>query len=76
MRDWALGNEDWVSMAVPSDGSYDIPEGVQYSYPVIVKGDGGYEIVEGLDVNSFSREKMESTKAELFSERAEVEEML
>ena len=45
MRDWALGSEDWVSMVVPSDGSYDINEGVQYSYPVIVKGDGGYEIV-------------------------------
>lgn len=45
MRDWVIGADDWVSMAVPSDGSYDVPEGVQYSYPCECSGDGTYKIV-------------------------------
>lgn len=75
MRDWALGSEEWVSMAVPSDGSYDVPEGVQYSYPCKVSG-GKYEIIQGLELDAYSLEKLAETKDELFAERAEVEDML
>lgn len=70
MRDWALGSDgdNWVSMAVPSDGSYDIPEGLVYSFPVICsKGD--YEIVQGLEISEFSRTMMSATQAELEEER-------
>ncbi len=75
MRDWALGtNGGWVSMAVASDGSYGIAEGIVYSYPVICK-DGDFEVVQGLDVNAFSRERMEATEAELREERAAVEHL-
>mgnify|MGYP001814427443 CR=1 FL=1 len=76
MRSWALGTKsgDWVSMAVPSDGSYDISEGVIYSYPCTCS-DGSYEIVQGLEVSDFSRDKMRSTDQELREERAAVEEL-
>ena len=74
MRDWALGTPDgeWVSMAVPSDGSYGIEPGVIYGYPCTCK-DGKYEIVQGLEINEFSRAKMDATEAELREERAAVE---
>jgi malate dehydrogenase len=77
MRDWALGTAegDWVSMAVPSDGSYGIPEGVVYSYPVTCNG-GRYEIVQGLEADDFSRERMTITERELREERAAIEELL
>ncbi|MCB9377453.1 MAG: malate dehydrogenase [Holophagales bacterium] len=77
MRNWALGSRenDWVSMAVPSDGSYGIAPGVVYSYPCICKG-GDYEIVQGLEVDAWSREKMDATEAELREERAAVEALL
>ena len=77
MHDWALGTPDgdWVSMAVPSDGSYDIAEGVIYSYPVRCSS-GDYEIVQGLDINDFSRERMTATEAELREERAAIESLL
>ena len=77
IRDWTLGTPDgdWVSMAVPSDGSYGIPEGVIYSYPCVCKN-GKYEIVQGLDIDDFSREKMRLTDQELREERAAVEELL
>ncbi len=70
MRNWALGTPqgDWVSMAIPSDGSYGIPEGLVYSYPCICK-DGDFEIVQGLDINEFSRSKMDATAKELAEER-------
>ncbi|MNL85418.1 malate dehydrogenase [compost metagenome] len=58
-------------MAVASDGSYGVPEGLMYSYPVTTSG-GNWEIVEGLEVNDFSRRKMDATAAELFDERAAV----
>ncbi len=75
MRDWALGtNGGWVSMAVASDGSYGIAEGIVYSYPVTCK-DGDFEVVQGLDVNAFSRERMDATEAELREERAAVEHL-
>jgi len=69
MRDWIYGTPagDWVSMAIPSDGSYGIDEGVIYSYPVEVK-DGRYSIIQGLDINDFSREKMDATDKELREE--------
>ncbi len=77
MRDWTLGTPDgdWVSMAVPSDGSYGIGEGVIYSYPCVCKN-GDYEIVQGLEVSDFSREKMLATDQELREERASVEDLL
>ncbi|MDH4072485.1 MAG: malate dehydrogenase [Gammaproteobacteria bacterium] len=77
VRDWALGTpkNDWVSMGVPSDGSYGIAEGIVYSYPVRCSG-GRYEIVNGLSINEFSRRRMEATEAELREERAAIESLL
>jgi len=76
MHDWALGsNGEVVSMAVPSDGSYGIKEGVIYSFPVICKN-GDYEIVQGLDIDDYSREKMSATEKELREERDAVKELL
>ncbi len=66
---------DWVSMAVPSDGSYGIPEGVIYSYPVTCKS-GEYGIVQGLDINEFSRGKMQATHRELLEEREGVKDLI
>ncbi|MBH97628.1 MAG: malate dehydrogenase [Rhodospirillaceae bacterium] len=78
VRDWALGTtgNDWVSMAVASDGSYGIEEGVVYSYPVKCAGDGSYEIVQGLSIDEFSRERMDVTNAELREEKKNVEDLL
>jgi malate dehydrogenase len=77
VRDWALGSApgDWVSMAVPSDGSYGISEGIVYSFPVRC-ADGRYEIVQGLDVSEFSRERMTATEQELLEERNDVRDLL
>ena len=77
MRSWALGTADgdWVSMAVPSTGAYGIEPGIIYSYPCTC-ANGDYTIVEGLDVDAFSREKMDATDAELREERAAVEHLL
>ena len=70
IRDWIMGTPegDWTSMAVPSDGSYGIPEGLTYSFPVTCKN-GEYEIVQGLEIDDFSRERMEITQKELEEER-------
>lgn len=77
MHDWALGTPDgdWVSMAVPADGSYGIGEGVMYSYPVTCKG-GRCEIVQGLSVDEFSRARMDATHRELLEERDGVKELI
>jgi malate dehydrogenase len=77
VRDWSLGtvSGDWVSMAVPSDGSYGIPEGVVYSYPVTCRN-GGYEIVQGLAIDDFSRRRMQGTLSELQEERDGVKDLL
>jgi len=77
MHDWVLGTpgDDWVSMAIPADGSYGIEPGVIYSYPVRCSG-GNYEIVQGLDIDDFSRARMDATEAELREERAAVEALL
>jgi malate dehydrogenase len=77
VHDWALGTagDDWVSMGVASDGSYDIAEGVVYSYPVrCVRGE--YQIVQGLAIDDFGRGKMTATETELREERAGVTELL
>ncbi|HZP11202.1 MAG TPA: malate dehydrogenase, partial [Nevskiaceae bacterium] len=76
MRDWALGsNGKWVSMGVPSDGSYGIKPGVVYGYPCTTKN-GKYEIVQGLEVDAFSRARMDATEKELREERAAIEDLL
>ena len=77
MHDWALGTpaDDWVSMAIPADGSYGIEPGVIYSYPVRCQ-DGKYEIVQDLAINDFSRDRMQATEAELREERAAIESLL
>ncbi len=77
VRDWSLGSRDgdWVSMGVPSDGSYGIPEGVLYGYPVTCKG-GKYEIVKGIEVSDFSRKRMDATLKELHEERDGVKHLL
>lgn len=77
MRDWALGSasDDWVSMGVYSDGSYGIEEGLIYSFPCVCKN-GNWEIVQGLEVDDFSREKMQATEQELKEERDAVKSLL
>ncbi|MCL4147586.1 UNVERIFIED_CONTAM: hypothetical protein GTU68_057955 [Idotea baltica] len=77
MRTWALGTAegDWVSMAIPSDGSYDIEPGIIYSYPVTC-ANGKYEIVQGLEISEFSRSRMDATEDELRQERAAIEHLL
>lgn len=77
MRDWCLGSEsgDWVSMAVPSDGSYGVEKGLIYSYPVVCK-DGDYEIVQDLDVTDFIKGKMVESETELKEERDTVSDLL
>jgi malate dehydrogenase len=77
VRDWALGTpgDEWVSMAVPADGSYGIEPGIVYSYPCRCSG-GRYEIVQGLEISDFSRERMSATEAELREERAAIAELL
>ncbi|MGY2895479.1 malate dehydrogenase [Deinococcus sp. UYEF24] len=76
MRNWALGTAegDWVSMGIPSDGSYGVPEGLIYGFPVTVSG-GKYEIVQGLEVSDFSRRMMDATARELTEERDAVREL-
>jgi malate dehydrogenase len=74
---WVKGTPegDWVSMAVPSDGSYGIPAGVIYGYPVTCSG-GEYKIVQGLAINDFGRGKMDATHKELLEERDGVKDLL
>lgn len=77
VRDWALGSasNDWVSMGVYSDGSYGIEKGLIYSFPCVCKN-GDWEIVQGVEINDFSREKMQATEKELQEERDAVKELL
>ncbi|MGH8126905.1 MAG: malate dehydrogenase [Gammaproteobacteria bacterium] len=77
MRSWALGTDagDWVSMGIPADGSYAIKPGIIYGYPVTVKN-GRYSIVQNLDINDFSRARMDATANELHEERAAVADLL
>jgi malate dehydrogenase len=77
IRTWVQGTAegDWVSMGIPSDGSYGIAPGVIYSYPVTCK-DGQYSIVQGLEIDAFSRAKMDATHQELLEERDGVQDLL
>jgi len=77
VKNWIFGsaNNDWVSMAIPSDGSYGISEGVIYSFPVVCK-DGAYEIVQGLEMNEFSEDCLRASEAELLAERKAIEHLL
>lgn len=76
MHDWALGTPagDWVSMAIPSDGSYDVPEGLISSFPVTC-ADGKYSIVQGLEIDEFSRARIDASTTELGEERDAVREL-
>lgn len=77
VRDWVLGTpaDDWVTMGIPSDGSYGIPEGILYGFPVHCKN-GEYEIVQGLEISDFSRARMDVTLKELLEERTAVQHLL
>ena len=76
VRDWALGtNGKWVTMGIPSDGSYGIPEGVMFGYPVTC-ANGEYTIVQGLEIDEFSRGRINITLNELEEERAGVAHLL
>jgi malate dehydrogenase len=76
IRSWALGTPpgDWVSMGIPSDGSYGVPEGIISSFPVTVT-DGKYTIVPGLEINAYSRGKIDASAAELVDERDAVRQL-
>ena len=77
VRDWVHGTRDgdWVSMGIPSDGSYGVAEGVLYGYPVTCKG-GKFEIVKSIEVSDFSRKRMDATLKELHEERDGVKHLL
>jgi len=77
MHSWILGTDegDWVSMAIPSDGSYGIESGLIYSFPVTCR-DRSYEIVQGLEISSYSQEKMRQTEQELLDEREMIADLL
>ncbi len=77
MRSWALGTAagDWVSMGIPADGSYGIEPGIIFGYPVTVEK-GHYNIVQNLEINDFSRARMEATAKELHEERAAIADLL
>jgi len=75
VRDWVMGTADWVSMGIPSDGSYGIPEGLMFGYPVTCSG-GQYTIVKGLEHNDFAKAKIAATQKELTEERAAIAHLL
>jgi malate dehydrogenase len=77
VRDWVSGTPsgDWVSMGIPSDGSYGIPEGLMFGYPVTCKG-GQYQIVQGLPQNDFAKSKIAATQKELQEERSAIAQLL
>ena len=77
VRDWISGSRDgdWVTMGVSSDGSYGIPEGVIYGYPVTTRN-GSYQVVKGIEVSEFSRKRMDATLKELHEERDSVRQLL
>ena len=75
MRDWVLGSDEWVTMGVPSDGSYGIPEGIVFGFPCECKG-GSYKIIQGLEIDAYSQEKINKTLKELTDEAEAVKSML
>jgi len=76
VRDWISGSRDgdWVTMGVPSDGSYGIPEGVIFGYPVTCRG-GQYQLVKGVEISEFSRKRIDATLKELHEERDSVKQL-
>lgn len=76
LRSWIVGDDNIVTMAVPSDGSYGVKKGVWFSFPVRCPGGGSYEIVNGLEVNDFSQSYFKASKDELYSEKAEAAQFL
>jgi malate dehydrogenase len=76
IRDWVHGTPegDWVSMGVPSDGSYGVPEGLVSSFPCVVR-DGNWQIVQGLEIDEYSRAKIDASVAELEDERTAVRDL-
>jgi malate dehydrogenase len=76
IHDWVLGTPDgdWTSMSIPSDGSYGVPEGIISSFPVTCSG-GEYRIVEGLEIDEFSRGRIDASAAELLEERKAVADL-
>ncbi len=75
VRDWVLGSSDWVTMGVPSDGSYGIPAGIVFGFPCECKG-GSFKIIQGLEIDAYSREKINLTLKELTDEAEAVKDML
>ena len=77
VHDWVFGTKenDWTSMGIPSDGSYGIPEGVIYSFPVICQS-GNYQIVQGLEINETSQQRMNASYHELITEREAIKHLL
>ena len=77
VQDWFFGTreDDWVSMGIPSDGSYNSPEGVIYSFPVICNA-GDYQIVQGLEIDDFSKQKMQESYQELLEEQEAIKDLV
>ena len=77
MRDWELGSpdNDWVSMAIPSDGSYGISEGIVFSYPITC-ANTDYSIVQGLDLDEYSLDSIKHSEKELIEEREAIKHLL
>ncbi|MDR0776971.1 MAG: malate dehydrogenase [Azonexus sp.] len=75
VRDWVLGSDEWVTMGVPSDGSYGIPKGIVFGFPCECKG-GSYKIIQGLEIDAYSQEKINLTLKELTDEAEAVKDML
>ena len=75
IHDWVLGSDDWVTMGVPSDGSYGIPAGIVFGFPCECKG-GSYKIIQGIEIDDYSREKLNKTLKELTDEADAVKSML
>ncbi|HYY61531.1 MAG TPA: malate dehydrogenase [Burkholderiales bacterium] len=77
VREWISGSRDgdWITMGVPSDGSYGIPDGVIYGYPVTCRN-GSYQVVKGVEISEFSRKRMDATLKELHEERDSVRHLL
>ena len=76
MRDWALGTGGgWVTMGVPSNGDYDIPKDVMFGFPVTC-ADGEYKVVQGLEIDAFSRQRIDLTLKELLEEQDGVKHLL
>ena len=77
MNNWELGTpeNDWVSMAIPSDGSYGISEGIIYSFPVTCSN-GEYQIVQGLEIDEYSNKAMQASEAELLEEKEAIKHLL